>query len=333
MDATITTSDTLSAACTMSALESGTSATCSGPITIPSLLSPGTYYFGAFADDLGAVSESNDGNNTATQQITISASTYTIAVSASPTAGGTVSGSGTFGAGSSRTVTATANGGYTFANWTENGSVMSSSTSYTFTLNASRVLVANFTTGSFDPDIAALANTTQAVRWFYINPSGWYIVDAGLSSNAAVLQLNSVDPTFSGGIRWKPISNYPAYAGFPAAGINLSSVAALPNGQSITFGGLTTSQTDPDITALANTTQPVRWFYINPAKWYIVGVSSGSNPAVLLLNSVDSTFSGGIRWRPISNYAAYAGFPAAGINFSSVTVSADGRSITFGGLR
>src|SRR5207253_7738854 len=45
---------------------------------------------------------------------------YTIAVSASPSAGGTVSGSGTFAAGSSCTVTATANSGYSFANWTEN---------------------------------------------------------------------------------------------------------------------------------------------------------------------------------------------------------------------
>ena len=43
---------------------------------------------------------------------------YTITVSASPSAGGTVSGGGTFAAGSSRTVTATANSGYSFVNWT-----------------------------------------------------------------------------------------------------------------------------------------------------------------------------------------------------------------------
>ena len=40
-----------------------------------------------------------------------------------------------FVVGSSRTVTATANSGYTFANWTENGNVVSSSASYNFTLN------------------------------------------------------------------------------------------------------------------------------------------------------------------------------------------------------
>jgi hypothetical protein len=69
----------------------------------------------------------------------------TIAVSAAPAAGGAVSGGGTFVSGSSRTVTATANSGYTFANWTENGAVVSTSASYTFGLNANRTLVANFT--------------------------------------------------------------------------------------------------------------------------------------------------------------------------------------------
>jgi len=71
---------------------------------------------------------------------------YTIVVSASPAAGGAVGGAGIFAGGSSRTVTASANSGYTFANWTENGSVVSTSASYTFTLNGNRTLVANFTT-------------------------------------------------------------------------------------------------------------------------------------------------------------------------------------------
>src|SRR5262249_24446947 len=70
--------------------------------------------------------------------------TATVAVSASPTAGGTVSGGGTFPNGSSQTVTATAKSGFSFTNWTENGTVVSSSANYTFTLNGNRTLVANF---------------------------------------------------------------------------------------------------------------------------------------------------------------------------------------------
>jgi hypothetical protein len=69
---------------------------------------------------------------------------HTIAVSASPVAGGTVTGSGGFDPGSVRTVTATPAGGYRFVNWTEGSAQVSTTASYTFTLNANRTLVANF---------------------------------------------------------------------------------------------------------------------------------------------------------------------------------------------
>ena len=71
-------------------------------------------------------------------------SRFTINVSANPTEGGTVSGGGTFDSGASRTVTATANEGYSFKNWTENGSQVSTNANYTFTVNSDRDLVANF---------------------------------------------------------------------------------------------------------------------------------------------------------------------------------------------
>ena len=79
------------------------------------------------------------------QDISVSAAqNYTISVSANPTAGGTVTGGGTYQQGQSCTVTATANSGYTFTNWTENGNVVSSQASYTFNVTGNRTLVANF---------------------------------------------------------------------------------------------------------------------------------------------------------------------------------------------
>ena len=96
------------------------------------------------------------GSRTLVANFTANTVNYTIAVSASPSAGGSVGGSGTYASGSLRTVTATANSGYTFANWTEGGSVVSSSSSYTFTLSGSRTLVANFaSTGSNMPGVSA----------------------------------------------------------------------------------------------------------------------------------------------------------------------------------
>jgi len=68
-----------------------------------------------------------------------------ISSSASPVAGGSTSGGGAVAVGSSVTVSATANAGYAFVNWTESGAQVSASASYTFTAALSRTLVANFT--------------------------------------------------------------------------------------------------------------------------------------------------------------------------------------------
>lgn len=69
---------------------------------------------------------------------------YTISASVDPSSSGTISGTGTYNYGDSCTVSATANTGYNFVNWTEGGSTVSSSSSYTFTVSSSRTLVANF---------------------------------------------------------------------------------------------------------------------------------------------------------------------------------------------
>jgi hypothetical protein len=69
---------------------------------------------------------------------------YTVTLSSNPSAGGTTNGAGTFNSGSSVTVTDPPNAGYTFTNWTENGTVVSTNASYTFTISGNRTLVANF---------------------------------------------------------------------------------------------------------------------------------------------------------------------------------------------
>lgn len=71
-------------------------------------------------------------------------SSYSISASVDPSGGGTVSGTGTYSYGDSCTVSATSNTGYDFVNWTEDGSTVSSSSSYTFTVSQARTLVANF---------------------------------------------------------------------------------------------------------------------------------------------------------------------------------------------
>jgi hypothetical protein len=62
----------------------------------------------------------------------------------SPAPGGSVSGAGSYGTGAVASLVAMPNPGYVFANWTDNGKVVSSSTSYNFTVTTARALVANF---------------------------------------------------------------------------------------------------------------------------------------------------------------------------------------------
>ena len=78
-------------------------------------------------------------------------SSYDITVSANPAEGGIVSGEGTYDTGTTATLTATANEGYTFSHWTRNGSIVSSNASYSFTVNAanSGAYIANFTLNSY----------------------------------------------------------------------------------------------------------------------------------------------------------------------------------------
>lgn len=80
---------------------------------------------------------------------------YNVNVTANPTAGGTVIGGGTYEEGQSCTISATANNGYTFDNWKENGDVVSSDASYTFTVTADRNLVAHFTQNTYTVVVSA----------------------------------------------------------------------------------------------------------------------------------------------------------------------------------
>ncbi|WP_282777181.1 right-handed parallel beta-helix repeat-containing protein [Phaeodactylibacter xiamenensis] len=69
---------------------------------------------------------------------------FTVTTASNPVTAGSTSGGGTFLSGSNVTVAAVPNMDYTFLNWTENGAVVSSAPDYSFTVTASRNLVANF---------------------------------------------------------------------------------------------------------------------------------------------------------------------------------------------
>ena len=102
------------------------------------------------------------------------------------------------------------------------------------------------------------------------------------------------------------------------------------NGRTISFGNAIGSTQDEDVTALANTDQPVRWFFIRnepTRRWYIV------TPITLAVLLLDGTSESGILWKPIHNFRSFQMYPAAGSNYSDVRISANGRTISFGSIQ
>ncbi len=91
----------------------------------------------------------------------IPASQFAVLLTSSPASGGTTDGEGAFAAGSSVTITAAPNTGYTFTNWTDlaSGVVLSASPSYTFALNANRALVANFALNTYTLTVSGTNGT------------------------------------------------------------------------------------------------------------------------------------------------------------------------------
>ena len=78
--------------------------------------------------------------------------TFIVTVASENTDYGTVSGGGEFGFGQSCTVTATPNDGYMFTGWTMNGEIVSTASTYTFTVDQDMNLVANFAEGNMIGD-------------------------------------------------------------------------------------------------------------------------------------------------------------------------------------
>ena len=113
------------------------------------------YKFANWTDASGAVVSTNasfdypmpDKNATLTANFIAATQTETLTLAASPPADGTVTGGGTYPAGASVALTATANSGYAFVDWTDGGgNVVSFSASFDYTMpTANTTLTANFT--------------------------------------------------------------------------------------------------------------------------------------------------------------------------------------------
>ena len=126
----------------------------------------------------------------------------TITATANPVGYGTVEGAGSYVQGETCTLTATPASGYVFANWTENGTVVSTDDTYSFQVTYDRTLVANFIVAPAVPMSCYYPETNVSAGTYimgYLNGSSLYMLSHNNSSNVTTssVTVTSTDYGFS----------------------------------------------------------------------------------------------------------------------------------------
>ena len=102
----------------------------------------------------------------------LATASHVITAVADPEEGGTVEGAGTYDGGTTITLTATPNNGYSFCFWSENGQQVSTNANYSFIVSSDRNLVARFSlplTVSVTTNMASGGTATGAGTFYYGN--------------------------------------------------------------------------------------------------------------------------------------------------------------------
>ena len=154
--------------------------------------------------------------------------TYTIAASVLPTSSGSVTGTGTYNAGTTVTLTATPATGYTFTNWTESATPVSTDATYSFTATANRTLVANFTQTTAIENIFDNSSIT-----IYPNPNnGRFTVGLNNSYNGEItIIINSV---IGNQLKFERVNKFAKEVTYPIEMENLSKGIYIVNLQTST---------------------------------------------------------------------------------------------------
>ena len=137
------------------------------------------------------------------------ASEFNITATAEPAEGGIVEGADIYFEGETCTLIATANEGYAFVNWTENGAEVSTEAEYTFEVTGERTLVANFEQQT--TVVEQTVSLANGLNWWSANLDLTLddlksAIEAALGSNGtAIIKSQSTSIIYSNGM-WIPES-------------------------------------------------------------------------------------------------------------------------------
>ena len=136
---------------------------------------------------------------------------------ASPLNAGTTTGDGVYNHGDLVTVTATANPGFAFVNWTENGTIVSASASYDFTNTLNASLVANFVLSN--PGMPQITNQPASLN-----------LNQGLKATFTVGAKGDAPLSYFWSKNGSPLANGNGIAGVTTAALTVSNVTIASSG-------------------------------------------------------------------------------------------------------
>ena len=188
----------------------------------PQAIAPGTQLVWSSWSNAGAISQTITAPSVATTYTAALGTQYLVTANASPTVGGTVSGSGYYPAGTTATLTATANSGFTFTSFS--GASASTSNPVTLTVNGPLIEAANFTAQTPSLAVSTGARTDGTVagtRNVVINLGN---NGAGTAYNAQITSVTIATIAGSGAVTL--VSGVPGP--LPAATLAIGASTAVP---------------------------------------------------------------------------------------------------------
>ncbi len=227
-------------------------------------------------------------SNGSIRRIVLPVTNFKITTNVSPVGGGVAEFGGFYTSGTIANLKATPYTGYTFKNWTEGATIVSNTSTYSFTVTGNRTLTANFTSNSTTVPSAPTANAATNVtnsgftaNWSDVSGATGYRLDVSTGSSFGTFvsgyQNLDVGNTASRNVTGLSASTIYYYR---VRAYNSAGTSANSNTVSVTTTSTTTVPSAPTVKAATNVTSSgftANWSSVSGATGYRLDVSSSSS--------------------------------------------------------